>query len=127
MPALPSEPACSNPVLSQQTRAVSPNKAVRPVPWTPLLRNRFLRAKGKLMASDQHGSVLQRMLIHPAQPGKPLLQSPLSEGRGWCFSYREGLQFQLRQEFLFQRTAANAATEEQRRGCFQLAEKVFRR
>lgn len=59
VPALPSEPVCSNPVLSQQTRAVSPNKAVPPVPRTLLLCNRVLCAKGKLMASDQHNSVLQ--------------------------------------------------------------------
>lgn len=59
MPALPSEPLCSNPVLSQQTHAVSPNKTLPPVPRTLFLCNRALRAKGELMASAQHNSVLQ--------------------------------------------------------------------
>lgn len=53
-PAQPSEPACSSPVLSQQTRAVSLNKAGPPVPWTQLLRNRALSAKGELVAPAQH-------------------------------------------------------------------------
>lgn len=59
MPTLPSAPLCSNPVLSQQTHAVSPNKTLPPVPRTQLLCNRAPCAKGKLMASDQHNSVLQ--------------------------------------------------------------------
>lgn len=52
-PTQPSEPAYSSPVLSQQTRAVSLNKAGPPVPWTQLLRNRALSAKGQLVAAAQ--------------------------------------------------------------------------
>ena len=44
--------------------------------------------------------------------------SPESQGPGWRFSPRAGLESQPRQEFLLQRAAANAAAEEQRHGCF---------
>lgn len=53
-PTQPSEPAYFSLVLSQQTRAVSLNKAGPPVPWTLLLCNRALSAKGKLVASAQN-------------------------------------------------------------------------
>lgn len=108
-------PLCSKPVLSQQTRAVSPNKAKPLVPWILPLCNRACRAKSELMASDQHSSVSLCILILPAQPGKPFShQSSPSKGPGWCFSYREGWELQLRQELLLHCSTANAATKGQR-------------